>query len=103
MTNTAVREKIVSLIGEEGISQAFAPIEQASGLPNAAYWSGMVRIGAGALLPSIVGVCRGEAEIPDAGDVKPIEIGGAPLMIVRDGAGTVRTFTMCVAIVGQNL
>ena len=36
---TEIRKKVVELIGEEGITKAFAPIEEASGLPNAAYWS----------------------------------------------------------------
>ena len=39
MTDTRIRDQVVDLIGEEGIAQAFAPIEDASGLPNAAYWS----------------------------------------------------------------
>ena len=93
MTNTAVREKIVSLIGEEGISQAFAPIEQASGLPNAAYWSkDWFALEQEYCFRRSWVFAGAEAEIPQAGDVKPIDIGGAPLMIVRDGAGTVRTF-----------
>ncbi len=32
-------DKVKQLIGSQGFEQAFVPIEQASGLPNQAYWS----------------------------------------------------------------
>ena len=32
-------KQLKSLLGEHGYTQAFAPIEEASGLPNTAYWS----------------------------------------------------------------
>ena len=89
--NQDIRKKVVDLIGEDGLSQAFAPIEEASGLPNAAYWSdewlaleqehcfrrAWVFVGA-------------EAELPEPGNMKPIEVGGAPLVILRDQGGTIR-------------
>ena len=37
MDRSTAREMVTSLIGDEGIAAARAPIEQASGLPNAAY------------------------------------------------------------------
>ena len=38
--DSPVLRKVKQLLGEEGFAQTFAPIEEASGLPNAAYWSG---------------------------------------------------------------
>ena len=32
-------KQVKALLGEHGYTQAFAPIEEASGLPNTAYWS----------------------------------------------------------------
>ncbi len=37
--DTPILKKVKALLGEEGLVQTFAPIEEASGLPNAAYWS----------------------------------------------------------------
>ena len=37
--DTSTLQKVKNLLGEEGFAQTFAPIEEASGLPNAAYWS----------------------------------------------------------------
>ena len=39
MSKEDIRARVIDLIGEDGLAQAFAPIEEASGLPNAAYWS----------------------------------------------------------------
>ena len=35
----AILAQVKAIIGEDGYQNAFAPIEEASGLPNAAYWS----------------------------------------------------------------
>lgn len=91
--DTPVLSQVKALLGEDGFAQVFAPIEEASGLPNAAYWSedwlaleqehcfrrSWVFAGAG-------------AEIPEPGDMKPVEIGGAPLIVLRDRSGGVRAF-----------
>lgn len=93
MPDSAVLANVKSLIGEAGYSQIYAPIEQASGLPNTCYWSEQwfaleqqrvfqrhwVFVGAG-------------AEIPKAGDIKPVEVGSAPLMLVRGADGVARAF-----------
>ena len=39
MAPSSITEQVKDLLGEDGYAQAFAPIDQASGLPNAAYWS----------------------------------------------------------------
>lgn len=86
-------DKVKQLIGSQGFEQTFLPIEQASGLPNQAYWSqewlmleqqrvfqrSWVFAGAG-------------AQIPGVGDIKPIEIGGAPLVLVRGSDHRIRAF-----------
>ena len=86
-----VRKKVVELIGEEGIAQAFAPIEDASGLPNAAYWSDeWLRLEQEHCFRRAWVFAGAEAELPNPGDMKPIDIGGAPLIIVRDQDGEIR-------------
>lgn len=85
--------RVKALLGEEGYVQAFAPIEDASGLPNAAYWSQDWLTLEQELVFRRSWVFAGaEAEIPEPGDMKPVEIGGAPLVILRDHDGTIRGF-----------
>ena len=75
----------MDLIGEEGLAQAFAPIEEASGLPNAAYWSeDWLKLEQEHCFRRAWVFAGAEAELPEPGDMKPIDIGGAPLIILRD-------------------
>ena len=80
-----VLAKVRALLGEEGHAQAFAPIEEASGLPNAAYWSpAWLALEQERVFRRSWVFAGAEAEIPKPGDIKPIEIGGAPIMLLRD-------------------
>ncbi len=90
MTNN-IRKKVIELIGEEGLAQALAPIEEASGLPNAAYWSDdWLKLEQEHCFVRAWVFAGAEAELPEPGDMKPIEIGGAPLIILRDQDGGIR-------------
>lgn len=91
MTKADRRAKVVDLIGEEGLAQTFASIEEASGLPNAAYWSDdWLALEQEHCFRRSWVFAGAEAELPEPGDMKPIEIGGAPLIILRDQDGSVR-------------
>ncbi|MEM9497126.1 MAG: aromatic ring-hydroxylating dioxygenase subunit alpha [Pseudomonadota bacterium] len=93
MTANCIRSKVISLIGEEGLSQAFAPIEEASGLPNAAYWSNeWLALEQEHCFRRAWVFAGAEAELPEPGQMKPIEIGGAPLIILRDRERKIRGF-----------
>jgi len=85
--------QLKALIGEDGFAQGFAPIEEASGLPNAAYWSpDWLALEQERVFRRSWVFAGAEAEIAEPGQMKPIEIGGAPLILVRDHAGSVRGF-----------
>ncbi len=85
--------RVKTLLGDDGFAQIYAPIESGSGLPNPAFssqeWFALEQdrifrrywIFAGA-----------EAEIPKTGDIKPVEIGGVPVILVRGQDGAVRCF-----------
>ena len=93
MSAADVRATVISLIGEEGLAQAFAPIEEASGLPNAAYWSDQwLALEQEHCFRRAWVFAGAEAELPEPGDMKPIEIGAAPLIILRDRDGLIRGF-----------
>ena len=86
-----VRKKVVELIGEEGIAKAFAPIEEASGLPNAAYWSDdWLKLEQEHCFTRSWVFAGAEAELPESGNMKPIDIGGVPLIILRDQDNVIR-------------
>ena len=89
----AAETRVKSLLGEEGYAQAFAPVEAASGLPNAAYWSReWLALEQERVFRRSWVFAGADAEIADPGAMKPIEIGGAPLFIVRGRDGVVRGF-----------
>lgn len=91
MNAEAIKSKVIELIGEEGLAQAYAPIEEASGLPNAAYWSNeWLKLEQEYCFRRAWVFAGAEAELPAPGDMKPIDIGGAPLIIVRDQDDTIR-------------
>ncbi len=86
-------DRVKSLLGDDGYQQAFADIEEASGLPNTAYWSNeWLSLEQERVFRRSWVFAGAEAEIPAAGDIKPVDIGGAPLIIVRDRNGIVRGF-----------
>ena len=85
--------RVKALLGDAGYAQAFAPITEASGLPNEAYWSAdwlaleQKRI----FQRSWVFVLAG-AELAETGAMKPMDVGGTPIMLVRGDDGAVRAF-----------
>ncbi len=93
MQNCDVTSRVKFLLGEEGFTQAFAPIEDASGMPNAAYWSDeWLALEQERVFRRSWVFAGAEAEIAEPGAVKPIDIGGAPLIVVRGRDGAVRAF-----------
>ncbi|SIT79864.1 Phenylpropionate dioxygenase, large terminal subunit [Yoonia rosea] len=69
------------------------PIETAHGLPNAHYIDPAVfEIEKQAVLCANWAGLAVAAEVPEAGDAKPMEFLGMPLLLVRDRAGQVRVF-----------
>lgn len=93
MSSSNVTSRVKSLLGEEGFAQAFAPIEDASGLPNAAYWSDeWLALEQERVFRRSWVFAGAEAEIAEPGSMKPIDIGGAPLIVVHGRDGIVRAF-----------
>ena len=89
----AVVARVRELLGEDGYARAFAPITEASGLPNPAYWSeDWLKLEQERIFRRSWVFAGAGAEIAEPGAMKPVEIGGAPLVILRDGEGKVRSF-----------
>lgn len=86
----ALIKRVRELLGEGGYARAFADLEEASGLPNAAYWSeDWLKLEQERVFRRSWVFAGAEAELSEPGDVKPIDIGGAPLIVVRDRDGQI--------------
>ncbi len=84
---------IKKLLGEEGYAQAFAAIDQPSGLPNAAYWSqDWLALENQRIFQRSWVFVMADAELSEPGAIKPAEVGGTPIILVRGNDGTVRAF-----------
>ena len=86
-------DKVKQLIGDKGFQQAFVAIDEASGLPNQAYWSDeWLKLEQQRVFQRSWVFAGAGAQIPNVGDIKPIEIGGAPLIVVRGSDNAIRVF-----------
>ena len=92
-TNPNISAEVKRLLGEDGYAQAFAPIDQASGLPNAAYWSEeWLALENKRIFQRSWVFVMADAELEDPGTIKPVEVGGTPIILVRGDDGKVRAF-----------
>lgn len=86
-------DKVKQIIGAQGFERVFAPIEQASGLPNEAYRSAeWLSLEQQRIFQRSWVFAGAGAQIPQPGDIKPVEIGGAPLILVRGTDKSIRVF-----------
>ena len=93
LRDPAAVDRVKALLGAELFEQVYAAPEAASGLPNAAYWSDdWLRLEEERLFARNWVFACAEAEVPKPGDVKPIEIAGVPIFVVRGRDGAVRAF-----------
>jgi phenylpropionate dioxygenase-like ring-hydroxylating dioxygenase large terminal subunit len=84
-----------SVAGLDGsaLEKVLGPVETARGLPNAAYIDPAVFAVEQERVFARNWACIGFAkDLPNAGDLKPIELFGRPMLMVRDGKGQVRVF-----------
>jgi choline monooxygenase len=85
--------RVTSILGEAGLRQVFNPIEAASGLPNAAYWSrDWFDLETERLFRRGWVFVAADAELEGVGAMKPMTVGGTPVMLVRGEDKTVRAF-----------
>ena len=89
----SIKQQMIEILGEEGFSRAFADINQPSCLPNEAYWSRQwLKLEYEQLFKkSWVFVATG-GEISQPGCIKPLDIVGTPIMVVRGKDNQVRAF-----------
>ncbi len=84
---------VAGIIGEDGIRQTFSAIDGISGLPNAAYQSReWLELENRRIFARNWVFAAADGELAEAGAIKPMEIGGAPIFLVRSEDGDVRAF-----------
>ena len=85
--------QVREIIGEAGIRQTFSSIDGISGLPNPAYHSpGWLQLEQERIFGRHWVFAAADGELPDTGSIKPLEVGGTPIMMVRGTDGEVRAF-----------
>ena len=88
-----VMSELENIIGQDAIDSLDQPIESALGLPGSVYWSPEVyRLERERLFPRAWVAAAMGSEIPNPGDVLPVEVVGWPLVFVRDRSGELRCF-----------
>ena len=92
-TSETNRDRMRRILGEDGYAQLFRSIDEAAGLPNAAYWSDewFAMEQEFIFRPSWV-FAGARAEIAKPGGMKPIEIAGTPIVLVHGRDGVIRGF-----------
>jgi choline monooxygenase len=68
------------------------PLGEAEGLPGYYYGADFYRVEQRALFPRTWAVVAVGAQIPNAGDVLPVDLAGWPLLLVRKGDGEIAAF-----------
>jgi choline monooxygenase len=75
------------------LQEVLKPIDEASGLPNDAYTSkGFAAIERDQVLAKTWTCIGVGAWVPEPGDLRPVQLLGLPLLMVRDRAGDLRVF-----------
>ena len=86
-------EEVHRFFSPDVVERIQRPTEQATGLPNDAYTSAEFLEIENRLLFTRTWMCAGFAhDIPNSGDVMPVELAGVPLILVRARAGEIRAF-----------
>ena len=85
--------QVKALLGEDGYAQVYRPADQAAGLPNAAYWSAeWFALEQERIFRRNWVFAGATAELPEPGAMKPVEIGGVPVVLIRGQDGVIRGF-----------
>ena len=85
--------RVEDLLGDEALKRLARPVGEANGLPPVAYISREFAELERERLFSRTWMCAGFArDIPRSGDVWPVEIAGAPILLLRDEEGQIRAF-----------
>ena len=86
-------ERLKAFLGEDGYHRALAPMDKASGLPNPAYWSqDWFELKQERIFRRAWVFAGARGQLPKPGDIKPVEIGGVPIILVHGSDGEIRGF-----------
>lgn len=84
---------IEGIIGRDAMAALARPVDEASGLPAAAYMSSEFHaLEQGALFPAVWVGIGFAGDIPATGDAVPLTLAGCPLIALRDETGAVQVF-----------
>ncbi len=95
-TDAAAAMRLDDFVTPEDLGALERPTGEAEGLPGAIYGEAFYRLEQAALFPYCWAPVAVASELPEAGDVRPVELAGYPLLLVRGEDGALRCFAnMC--------
>ena len=93
IATSRISDEVRRLLGPDALERIESPLDRASGLPNAAYWSqAWFQLEQERIFQRAWVFAGADAQIPNVGDTKPLDIGGIPIMLVRGQDRMVRAF-----------
>jgi choline monooxygenase len=84
--------QLEEIVGVEALAEINRSTGEALGLPASAYSQAFYELENRYLLPRTWAVVAMGAEIPNPGDVLPVQLGDWPILLVRNEEGTIRAF-----------
>ncbi len=88
-----VESRVRQYLGDDGYAQALAPLDQPCGLPNSAFWSeDWLALEQERIFRRNWIFAAADGELDGPGAMKPLEVAGTPLFLVKGRDGKVRAF-----------
>jgi choline monooxygenase len=84
--------QLSDFLSETDLAALYRPTGEARGLPGRCYGTGFYALEQRNLFPKLWCAVAFASDLPEPGDMVPVELAGRPLVVVRGSDGTVRTF-----------
>jgi len=91
-TTSATESNLDQLLGNRGLEALSRETLQATGLPGKAYGAAFYEVEQSALFPKPWCAAGVASDLPHPGDMRPVDIAGWPVLLLRDAAGELKAF-----------
>jgi choline monooxygenase len=85
-------KELADFIGDQELAELERPTGRASGLPGRVFSADFFELEQRRLFPRVWCPAAFASDIPDRGDVLPVDLAGWPILLLRDEEGVIRAF-----------
>lgn len=85
-------QTLADFLSESELAALYRPTGEARGLPGRCYGEAFYALEQAQLFPKLWCAVAFASDLPETGDMVPVDLAGWPLVLVRDGDGTIRAF-----------